>query len=103
MTGRHWAVGLLLLLLPGCAAANQVGGEALHAGQILVQFHADVSQARAKTVLHKLGAKVLHRFATPGMYLIALPQDMSIEEGMRQIQRQPEVQWAEPNYPRRMR
>lgn len=67
-------------------------------GQVLVKFAAPPRGGPAKASVSLAGARVKQTLTRLGWQLIQLPADMSVAEGIKFYQAQPNVQWVEPNY-----
>ncbi len=67
------------------------------AGELLVQFKPGVTPEQAKRLIGKAGAAVKERIDPQGIYVVALPEGVSVPQMVSQFQRMPEVSFAEPN------
>lgn len=66
-------------------------------GQLMVRFTGGVSPGQAEAILAERRARVLTRYADPRLFHIALPADLSVEQGVELFQALGEVEFAEPN------
>lgn len=67
------------------------------AGELLVQFKPGVTSEQAKRLIGKAGAAVKERIDPQGIYVVALPEGVSVPQMVSQFQRMPEVSFVEPN------
>lgn len=88
-----------LLALPGAASAER----SFVPGELLVRFKPRVPGAQVSAVLGAEGADVQAQLpAVPGLRLVDLPPGTSVGDGVADLERRPEVLYAEPNYRRRL-
>ncbi len=66
--------------------------------ELLIKFKPEVSEERAREIIHGEGAVILREFKEIGFYQIRLAPNTSIETGKRLFRNFPEVKSAEPNY-----
>ncbi|MCW8193449.1 S8 family serine peptidase [Proteobacteria bacterium 005FR1] len=66
--------------------------------QSLVQFHSNISTERVEEILGAIGAEVLREYrSSPGLFLVSLPDTISVEEARDYLVGLDEVEHAEPN------
>jgi thermitase len=98
---------LLLLLLVFALFHYTCGsGVANHpeyaAGEILVKFKQDVSRAEAKSFHNRCGSKILKHFERINADLVQIKEGWTVEQAIKAYQEDPSVEYAEPNYTRRI-
>ncbi len=71
-------------------------------GQLLVKFKEGVPEEKIRAVIAQEGASVLQFMDKLQVYLLKLKEGQSVEEAVELYSALPEVQYAEPNYSRRM-
>jgi subtilisin family serine protease len=71
-------------------------------GELIVKFRKDKSSL--SSVIHKAtGAEVIRRFATfPDIEIVRLPAGVSVREGIKRYMSEQAVEYAEPNYIRKV-
>lgn len=94
---------LLLILLwalsaAGAEAMSKAPPEPFVEGQLLIRFHDGVAPERAEEIIHLEGGEVLEVIGHSRIYLIALPEDMAVPEGVEAFEKYPEIRYAEPNF-----
>jgi len=103
-----------LLLLPGCGAGlteEPVSAETRQPtplrpadgvpGELLIKFKPDVSHERITALLGEVGAEVITVFESLHLYHVRMRSREPIETVIRTLSGLPEVEYAEPNYPRK--
>lgn len=102
---------LALGLLAGAAqaevlAANPAPGkgrERVLPGQVVVQFGEGWDDTRMATALREVGGRELWRSRfSRGLRVVGLPEGMSVEQGVARFAGLPGVEFAEPNYLRKL-
>jgi subtilisin family serine protease len=68
-------------------------------GQVLVSFRGGADRA---AVLTRAGLSVGQNLPVPGLELLDLPRGITVGEGLKSLNRQPGVRYAEPNYVNRL-
>ncbi len=90
----------------GGEGASGTGGGAKEqpyvSGQILVRFQAGVTEDEAARIIAGQEAKVVKHLRDLDIYLIELPEGVSVEEALEAFNALEEVRYAEPNYTRRL-
>ncbi|MEN6545421.1 MAG: S8 family serine peptidase, partial [Armatimonadia bacterium] len=66
-------------------------------GQVLVSLLPTVGQAQLDRMLSTTGCTLLYDFKTPGLYLIGLPEGMSVPDGLARMRAQSIVKSASPD------
>ncbi len=69
--------------------------------QILVKFKDGVSSNQIKSVNSKLNGKSIDRIAKIGVHKVKISKSADIDEKVKQYEKDPKVEYAEPNYQRR--
>ncbi len=72
------------------------------AGEVLVKFKANVSLAEAKSLHRRLGSKILKHFERINVDLAKIREGWTVEKAIEAYQADPNVEYAEPNYIRRI-
>jgi len=67
-------------------------------GQLLVKFDGQVTVARIAELLAQHRATVIREYSGQRLYLIGLPRDIDVEQGMQDFNDLAEVEFAEPNH-----
>ena len=94
---------LLFLVLSQDACCSQVTKQPEYvAGEVLVKFKANVSLMEAKSLHRRLGSKVLKHFEGINVDLVKIREGWTVEEAIQVYQADPNVEYAEPNYTRRI-
>jgi subtilisin family serine protease len=90
---------LLAIFLPlGGAHAN----EDYVSGELLVRFKRSVNACAQERVHRNLGSSVIRTFEQIGWQLISLPKRMKVEEAIRNLKSNPQVDIVQPNYIRKV-
>ena len=103
----HRNLSFLFLLLPFVlfqhACYSQVAKQPEYVvGEVLVKFKANISQAEAKSIHRQLGSKILKYFEGINVYLVKIKEGWTVEKAIEVYQADPNVEYAEPNYIRRI-
>jgi len=69
-------------------------------GQVLVKFKPALSPAGIRAMQDRIGARSLREISFIRVHQITLPPGWSVEEGVEFYRRNPNVEYAEPNYRR---
>jgi serine protease len=95
------ALGVLLLIVAGAGAAGRAGPPAglppSVPGDLIVGFEPGVSQAEQQAVLATAGAARVHSWAFINAALTHVP-DAKRDALIKQLEADPRVRYAEPNY-----
>jgi subtilisin family serine protease len=82
--------------------SNMEKGDYLE-GELLVKFRSGVMQASSLSVHQAAGASVSKRFpVVQGLEHVRLPEGLSVSDAITQYMSEPDVEYAEPNYIRRI-
>jgi thermitase len=92
---------IFVLFLYTCSSgeANRPG---YAAGEILVKFHKDVSREKAKSLHDRCGSKILKHYERINVDLVQIKEGWTAEQAIKVYQDDPSVEYAEPNYTRRI-
>jgi len=71
-------------------------------GEVLVKFKASASLTEAKSLHNRLGSKVLKHFEGINVDLVKIREGWTVEKAIEVYQADPNVEYAEPNYTRRI-
>jgi subtilisin family serine protease len=72
-------------------------------GELLVKFKSDVVTASSEKVHKAVGSSVVKKYEiVPNLELVTLPKGLSIQEAIQNYMSDPNVEYAEPNYKRRL-
>jgi len=94
---------LLFLVLSQDACCSQAAKQPGYvAGEVLVKFRANVSLMEAKSLHRRLGSKVLKHFEAINVDLVKIKEGWTVEKAIEVYQAEPNVEYAEPNYYRRI-
>lgn len=66
-------------------------------GRILIEAQPGASVADLDAALQRIGGSVLHAFRTPGQYLVALPEGMTVKAGLALWRAEAAVKLASPD------
>ena len=72
------------------------------AGEILVKFKKDVSRDQAKALHNRCGSKIVKHFERINVDLVTIKEGWTVERAIEVYQDDPIVDYAEPNYARRI-
>ena len=67
-------------------------------GEIIVRFKLDIQMADMNSLLSRIDGKVKYTAKSGDFHVIQLPDNMTVEEGVRYFTAQDDVKMAEPNY-----
>jgi thermitase len=67
-------------------------------GEVLVRFRSGVDQQARTSVLAELDATVKDALPLPGLRLVEIEGEASVPEAVEELEKQPEVRYAEPNF-----
>lgn len=93
-----WACLLCLLLGPRAAFCRQK--PAYREGEVLVKFKPRVGRHAASRATSALGSRVKKRFKRTGIQLVSLYGSLTTKEAIELYKKNPDVEYAEPNYRR---
>ena len=71
-------------------------------GEVVVKFKADVCRTEAKSLHRRLGSRILKHFEGINGDLVKIREGWTVEEAIEAYQADPNVEYAEPNYTRRI-
>ncbi len=78
--------------------SKKTGAQKWVAGEVIVHFETQVSDAIARQRIEHQGGTVLRQFRTGNTYQIELPDGLSVEQGIEIFKSAPGVILVEPNY-----
>lgn len=85
------------------SVVSQMGKGKYREGELLVKFKSGVTASSSLRVHDAMGASAVKRYtAVPNLELVKLPQGLSIENAVVQYMSDPNVEYAEPNYLRKI-
>jgi len=94
---------LLFLVLSQDSCYSQVAKRPEYvAGEVLVKFKANVPLIEAKSLHNRLESKVLKHFEEINVDLVRVREGWTVEKAIEVYQADPNVEYAEPNYTRRI-
>ena len=67
-------------------------------GEILVRFNPSAKPEAIEDFCAKSGLSILHRFNSPGLYLLSIQDQKKVPEKIKEVETHPLVAYAEPNY-----
>jgi hypothetical protein len=67
-------------------------------GEILVKFKDGVSQEEIQKFLSEYNLKVMEVIKSIGVYKLSLPEGKGVKEVLKEIEGDPRIKYAEPNY-----
>jgi hypothetical protein len=70
-------------------------------GELLIRFKPDVSRERITALLGGVGAEVITVFESLRLYHVRITSGEPVQTVIRKLSSLPEVEYAEPNYPRK--
>ena len=98
-------LGLGLILWAAKPAARPLTilpGDSHAAGEVLVKYRDGDRAAAAERHHQRLGTRTLKFFEAQGLHRIQLPDDMDVKDALELFRQDPRVEYAEPNYFRRL-
>jgi subtilisin family serine protease len=97
---KHISLIITILCILSCGGESRKGdtGAFYKKGEILVKFKPGVNNMQKWTVHSMHGAQVIKKVRIEGVERIKLPDDLSVEEAVRLYRKNPDVEYAEPNY-----
>lgn len=93
---------VVLILFPGACYPEGAGQPNYVPGEVLVKFRADVSQTAAQSIHERVGSKVVKHLEGVNVDLVKIPEGWTVEKAIKVYQADPGVEYAEPNYIRRI-
>jgi hypothetical protein len=72
-------------------------------GEILVKFKLNVSKEMVDRIAQDYDLKIIRLISAPYLYLFEISGDLSVKEAIQQLNKLVEVEYAEPNYTRKMK
>ena len=72
------------------------------AGEVLVNFKTNVSRMEAKSLHRRLGSKISRHFERINVDHVKIKEGWTVEKAIQVYQAEPNVEYAEPNYIRRI-
>jgi len=102
------AAGLLwsgaLMSAPGgqSGARKHLNGKGYAVGEILVKFRQEAGEKARDRVRGKVGALGAREFRGLGIQHIRVSPGLSVEESLEELKGDPDIEFAEPNYARRL-
>ena len=66
--------------------------------ELIVQYKKNISYAARRASVQGKGAKFLKEFGTPGLVHISLPREEGVEDALARYGRDPDIEFAQPNY-----
>jgi len=105
---RFWTAAALF----ACTALLACGGEGGASGatpptrvaprQIIVRFAEGVTQNQIETINARYRVRIIKSLRGNGLYLLQIPEGMTVEQAVHAYGALPEVKYAEPNYVQRI-
>lgn len=71
-------------------------------GELLIKFKEDVKSERMKEIISEQGASIISELGIKGLYHIRLKENQKVEDAIKEFQKYNEVEYAEPNYIKRI-
>lgn len=71
-------------------------------GEIIVKFKAGVSLQKIEEINKAMGTDIMKVFSSGKLFLLGLPNDVTVPAMLERYKRLPEVAYGEPNYIVRM-
>jgi len=93
---------VLLIFFPGACHAQEAGQPSYVPGEVLVKFQENVSREAAQSLHEQVGSKVIKRLKRINVDLVRIPEGWTVEKAIEVYQADPGVEYAEPNYIRRI-
>ena len=93
---------LVFVLFPYACGSGVANHPEYAAGEIMVKFKKDVSRAEAKSFHSRCGSKILKHFKRINVDLVQIKEGWTVEQAIKAYQDDPRVEYAEPNYTRRI-
>ena len=70
--------------------------------QVLVKFKSSITEEMREAAIASYQSTTLKRISEIDVYHLQIPEDISVEEMLYLLERNPDVEYAEPNYVRRL-
>jgi hypothetical protein len=93
---------LVFALFPFACVSGVANQPEYAAGEIMVKFKKDVSRAEAKSLHSRCGSKILKHFERINVDLVQIKEGWTVEQAIKVYQDDSSVEYAEPNYTRRI-
>jgi len=94
---------LVFILFPYACSSGVANHPEYAASEILVKFKKDVSRAEAKSIHNRCGSKILKHFERINVDLVKIKDGWTVEQAIEVYRDHPSVEYAEPNYARRIK
>ncbi len=93
---------LIFALFPYACGSGVANHPEYAVGEILVKFKKDVSREEANSLHSRCGSKILKHFKRINADLVQIKEGWTVEQAIKAYQGDPSVEYAEPNYTRRI-
>ncbi len=90
------------LILVNQVNAYSSGGVQYVSSQVLVKFKSSVTEERREAAIVSYRSTTLKKISALDIYHLQIPEDLSVEEMLYLLELNPDVEYAEPNYIRRL-
>ena len=93
---------VLFILFPFACYPQGATKSSYVPGEVLVKFQENISRAEAQSFHEQVGSKVVKRLKRINVDLVKIPEGWTVEKAIEVYQADPGVEYAEPNYIRRI-
>jgi len=84
------------------AMAESMSKDAYVQGEVIVKFKQGILEKESSDIHRSIGAQVIRRIKRLRIEVIKIPKDMTVIEAIKKYMENPAVEYAEPNYKRRI-
>ncbi len=91
---------LMAMTVPQVTSLNsaQKDGADMAEDQVLVKFRENVTADERKAVFEKYRLTVVNELQFIRVFVVKIPQGMTVKEAIAALAKEPQVEYAEPNY-----
>ena len=84
------------------SAIQNVETSSYASGELLIKFKPDVNKESIKSLLSAHSVTIIKEYNFAPLYHVRLPENLTVMAGKKLFGSMPEVEYAEPNYKRKM-
>ena len=96
-----WLLLVFIILQCGCCLQAPRTSEYIP-GEVLVKFKPDVSRTEAQSLHGRLRSTMVKHFGEINVDVVKIKEGLSVQKAIEAYQSDPRVEYAEPNYTRKM-
>ena len=86
------------LKLKKLGTANPHAGHSYSQNQVMVKFKSNLSDMKVTTTLNAYGTKQLKRIPRLDVFVLQIPDHLTVDETLTMLKLNPDIEYAEPNY-----